>query len=40
MFPVIQALYSAINAYVDPGDDVLLIEPAFDIYLGAVKLAG
>jgi len=32
-------VYCAITALVDPGDEVVLIEPFFDIYLGAVELS-
>lgn len=35
-----QALSLACTALLDPGDEALLIEPAFDIYTGAVRLAG
>ena len=35
-----EALLIAIMAYVNPGDEVILIEPFFDIYEGAVKMAG
>eukprot|EP00166_Cyanidium_caldarium_P004907 ctg_552.g253 len=34
------AIYLALVSLVDEGDEVLLVEPAFDIYLGAVKMAG
>lgn len=35
-----QALYVACNALLDVGDEAVLIAPAFDIYSGAVALAG
>ena len=35
-----QALYLTLQALVDPGDEVILLEPAFDLYYGQVKLAG
>ncbi|KAK4537306.1 hypothetical protein CDCA_CDCA12G3331 [Cyanidium caldarium] len=34
------AIYLALVSLVDEGDEVLLVEPAFDIYFGAVKMAG
>ncbi len=33
-------LYCAIQGFIDPGDEVILFEPAFDIYSSQVKLAG
>lgn len=33
-----EALYCAISAIVNPGDEVLLFEPAFDSYLPAIRL--
>jgi methionine aminotransferase len=35
-----QALYTAINALVRDGDEVIIVEPAYDSYLPAVELAG
>lgn len=35
-----QALYTAINAFIKDGDEVILIEPAYDSYAPAVELAG
>ena len=35
-----QALFCAITAFVHPGDEVLLLEPAYDSYLPAVRLNG
>jgi len=35
-----QALYLTLQALVNPGDEVLLLEPAFDLYYGQVRLAG
>ena len=35
-----QALYLTLQALVNPGDEVLLLEPAFDLYYGQVKLTG
>merc|ERR1719247_1283532 len=35
-----QALYLSLQALLDPGDEVLLPEPAFDLYYGQAKLAG
>ena len=35
-----QALYLALQALLDPGDEVLLPEPAFDLYYGQIRLAG
>ena len=34
------ALYSAIQAFVQPGDEVIVFDPAYDSYDPAVKLAG
>lgn len=33
-------LYCAIQGLINPGDEVVLLEPAFDIYHAAVKMAG
>lgn len=35
-----QALYLTLQALLDPGDEVLLPEPAFDLYYGQIRLAG
>jgi aspartate/methionine/tyrosine aminotransferase len=35
-----EALYSAINAFVNPGDKVLVFEPAFDLYAQAIANTG
>lgn len=35
-----QALYLTLQALVNPGDEVILLEPAFDLYYGQVRLAG
>ncbi|MDC0526043.1 aminotransferase class I/II-fold pyridoxal phosphate-dependent enzyme [bacterium] len=35
-----QALYLTLQAHVNPGDEVVLLEPAFDLYYGQVRLAG
>merc|ERR1712032_1105060 len=35
-----QALYITLQALVNQGEEVLLLEPAFDLYYGQVKLAG
>jgi N-succinyldiaminopimelate aminotransferase len=35
-----EAIYSAINAFVNPGDKVILFEPAFDLYYQAIANAG
>ena len=35
-----QALYLTLQALVNPGDEVVLLEPAFDLYYGQVRLAG
>jgi kynurenine--oxoglutarate transaminase/cysteine-S-conjugate beta-lyase/glutamine--phenylpyruvate transaminase len=34
------ALYCAMQGLVNPGDEVILLEPAFDIYDAAVRMAG
>ena len=34
------ALYCAMQGLVNPGDEVILLEPAFDIYHAAVRMAG
>ncbi len=35
-----QALYLTLQALVDPGDEVIVLEPAFDLYYGQVRLTG
>jgi len=35
-----QALFLSLQALLNPGDEVLLPEPAFDLYYGQVRLAG
>ncbi|HPH83143.1 MAG TPA: methionine aminotransferase [Flavobacteriales bacterium] len=35
-----QALYTAINALVREGEEVIIIEPAYDSYLPAIEMAG
>eukprot|EP00468_Gymnochlora_sp_CCMP2014_P000706 CAMPEP_0167740562 /NCGR_PEP_ID=MMETSP0110_2-20121227/352_1 /TAXON_ID=629695 /ORGANISM="Gymnochlora sp., Strain CCMP2014" /LENGTH=474 /DNA_ID=CAMNT_0007624481 /DNA_START=228 /DNA_END=1652 /DNA_ORIENTATION=- len=35
-----QALYLALTALVSPGDEVILLEPFFDLYYNQIKLAG
>lgn len=35
-----EALYSCITAFIHPGDEVLIIEPAYDSYIPAVRLSG
>ena len=37
---VTNILYCALQGLVNPGDEVLLLEPAFDIYASQVKMAG
>lgn len=34
------ALYTALNSFVDSGDEVIIIEPFFDMYDRLVKYAG
>ena len=34
------ALYCTLQGLLNPGDEVLLLEPAFDIYIAQVKMAG
>lgn len=35
-----QALYTAITAFIHPGDEVIIFEPAYDLYEPVVKLNG
>jgi len=35
-----EAVFSTITAIIHPGDEVIIFEPAFDIYLPAIHLAG
>ena len=35
-----QALYLTLQALLNPGEEVLLLEPAFDLYYGQIRLAG
>ncbi|MES2615032.1 MAG: aminotransferase class I/II-fold pyridoxal phosphate-dependent enzyme [Bdellovibrionota bacterium] len=35
-----EALYCALNAFINPGDKVLVFEPAFDLYYQAIANAG
>ena len=35
-----QAIFTAITAFVHPGDEVIIIEPAYDCYAPAIALAG
>ena len=35
-----ESLFAAISAVVQPGDEVILFEPAFDVYLPAITLSG
>lgn len=35
-----EALFAAITAFVHPGDEVLIVEPCYDSYVPAVRLAG
>ena len=35
-----QALYVSFQAILSPGDEVVLLEPYFDLYLGQIKMAG
>lgn len=34
------ALYCALQAMIGPGDEVILLEPAFDVYIAQTKMAG
>lgn len=35
-----QALYTAINAFVNEGDEVIVLEPAYDSYVPAIEISG
>jgi len=35
-----QALFLALQTLLSPGDEVILVEPFFDLYLGQIRLAG
>ena len=35
-----EALYATLTAFVHPGDEVLLFQPAYDLYLPAIQLSG
>jgi N-succinyldiaminopimelate aminotransferase len=35
-----EAIFDAVQAFVDPGDEVVIFEPFYDSYLAAVQLAG
>eukprot|EP01138_Halocafeteria_seosinensis_P013835 gb/GECG01014127.1/.p1 GENE.gb/GECG01014127.1/~~gb/GECG01014127.1/.p1 ORF type:complete len:426 (+),score=53.32 gb/GECG01014127.1/:1-1278(+) len=35
-----EALYAAVHAYINTGDEVVTLEPAFDLYTAQVKMAG
>ena len=35
-----QALFTAINAFVEKGDEVIVIEPAYDSYIPSIELCG
>ena len=35
-----EALFLAFHSFVDPGDEIIMIEPAFDIYRGAAAMCG
>eukprot|EP00127_Corallochytrium_limacisporum_P006234 Clim_evm10s222 gene=Clim_evmTU10s222 len=37
---VTQGLYAAIQSFVNPGDEVIVMEPSFDIYVAQLKMAG
>lgn len=35
-----QAIFSTIHAFIHPGDEVIIVEPAYDCYQPAIELAG
>ena len=35
-----KALYVSIQSLISPGDEVILLEPYFELYVGQIKLAG
>ncbi|KAI9995319.1 hypothetical protein PInf_012371 [Phytophthora infestans] len=35
-----ETVYAAVNSFVQPGDEVVVFEPAFDIYTAQVQMAG
>lgn len=35
-----QAIFTALNAYIHPGDEVIIFEPAYDCYAPTVKMLG
>ncbi len=35
-----EGLYAALNAFVHPGEEVIIFDPAYDLYAPSVKLAG
>lgn len=35
-----EGLFLAFNAFLDDGDEIVMIEPAFDIYRGAAAMCG
>ena len=35
-----QAMFAICQAYLEPGDEVVLLEPAFDIYTAQIRMAG
>ncbi len=35
-----EALYSCITAFIHPGDEVIILEPAYDSYIPAIQLSG
>jgi aspartate/methionine/tyrosine aminotransferase len=37
---ITNVLYCALQGLVDTGDEVLLLEPAFDIYMSQVQMVG
>lgn len=35
-----QALFAATQAFLNPSDEIVVLEPAFDMYMAQAKLAG